>query len=823
MERLSTAFLWFLAVVSAAPGLARAQDPFLEPVGTFTTPVFATHAGDGSGRLFVVEQAGVVRSLVPGAPGRAVFLDIRDRVLSGGERGLLGLAFHPTFESNRRFFVNYTRDNDGATVIAEFTATPDGSVSTGVETILLTFAQPFSNHNGGMLAFGPDGHLYIGSGDGGSANDPGDRAQDTTTLLGKILRIDVDSAPPYSSPPTNPFVGTAGRDEIFAIGLRNPWRFSFDRSTGTLWVADVGQGSREEVSHVALGGNYGWRVFEGTSCTGLGPASCASPGFAPPVFEYPHSGGRCSITGGYAYRGAGSALPQGAYVYGDYCSGEIFTYHQGVQNVLFDTTLNVASFGEDESGEVYVVDLGGDVFRIMGPEPDALTFSRAGEGAGVYSGTGTPTLQTGSIRILPEAGADVPEAIAIIEQRSGGRLVSELAIAARSPMRRGRFPGRTGVGVQTGAAVMNPAPDPATVRFVFTDLFGDDVGEGEFVLPPYGQRAAFLEEALWGGPVPFDGAVTFDADSPVAVVALRARTNERGESLLAEAPVVDLDSPVPPGAERMPLLVTGGGYDTAITLVNRSDNPATGLLRAVGVGPVFNGSTSETAAYAVPPGTVQVVGTGVPGDIVRSGHLVIEPAVGAVPAALGMISLTTGGVVVSEAGTRSGDAVQAATLGIESAGAFGAPDAIRPAVAIVNAGPGSGTVDYTVFDAGGTLRASGEFEIPLEGQMAVFVHEIPGLGTTLDAGFLGTIRLEAATSFVALGLRARWNDLGEFLYATSPSVPESIDPNRYVPHFAVGGDYALRFIVYSASDSGVEGTIEFHDPEGGAFPPPVRP
>jgi glucose/arabinose dehydrogenase len=217
-----------LAIALLGPIHARGQESALrlDPIGTFVSPVFVTHAGDGSGRLFVVEQAGVIRALKPGVAGSTAFLDIRDRVLAGGERGLLGLAFHPAFEANRRFFVNYTRRNDGATVIAGYEATPDGSMSAGQETILLVVEQPFANHNGGMLAFGPDGFLYIGSGDGGSAFDPGNRAQDTTTLLGKLLRIDVDSGGPgsYSSPPTNPLAGGPGRDEVFATGFRNPWR-----------------------------------------------------------------------------------------------------------------------------------------------------------------------------------------------------------------------------------------------------------------------------------------------------------------------------------------------------------------------------------------------------------------------------------------------------------------------------------------------------------------------------------------------------------------------------------------------------------------------
>jgi len=323
-------------------------EPFI--ASGLNQPVYLTNAHDGTNRRFVVEQPGRVSVMQPGSSLRSIFLDITSRVLSGGERGLLGLAFHPQFASNRRFFVDYTRRPDGATVIAEYSvSTSNPNVALTSETVLLLIAQPYENHNGGMIEFGPDGYLYIGMGDGGSGNDPQNRAQNPNELLGKILRIDVDRGVP---PPTNPYAdGSGGRREIYAVGLRNPWRFSFDRATGQLYVGDVGQDEREEVDIVTAGGNYGWRVFEGTRCTNLGPASCSAPGFIPPIAEYDHStNGRCSIIGGYVYRGAQQSLPYGAYVYGDYCSGEIFMFQAGVQSVLTQTTLSITSFGEDESG-----------------------------------------------------------------------------------------------------------------------------------------------------------------------------------------------------------------------------------------------------------------------------------------------------------------------------------------------------------------------------------------------------------------------------------------------------------------------------------------
>ncbi|HWS53214.1 MAG TPA: PQQ-dependent sugar dehydrogenase [Pyrinomonadaceae bacterium] len=369
MQRAPLAALLTLLIL-ASPSAAQtaiALDPVLSGL---SSPVYLTNARDGTNRLFIVEQPGRIKVLQPGAAAPTLFLDISAKLSAGGERGLLGLAFHPFYHLNRRFFVNYTRAGDGATVVSEFRASASNpNAADAAETVLLTVPQPFANHNGGMIEFGKDGYLYIGMGDGGSANDPGDRAQNVNNLLGKMLRIDVNrpaGSLPYSSPPDNPFFGAAaGRDEIFAVGFRNPFRWSFDRQTGQLWAGDVGQGQREEIDIVTLGGNYGWRVFEGTRCTGLGPASCASPGYTPPVFEYAHSAGRCSITGGYVYRGTRGSLPVGSYVYADYCTGEIFLYQGGSPLTrLLDTALNVASFGEDEAGELYVVGLGGTVQRI---------------------------------------------------------------------------------------------------------------------------------------------------------------------------------------------------------------------------------------------------------------------------------------------------------------------------------------------------------------------------------------------------------------------------------------------------------------------------
>jgi glucose/arabinose dehydrogenase len=370
LARLAIAAVAALVAFVTYPRAATASITLAPVLSGLASPVFVTNAHDGSNRLFVVEQGGVIKVLQPGSLSPTVFLDITPRVLSGGERGLLGLTFHPQFSSNRRLFVDYTRQSDGATVIAEYHASPGNpNIADLTETVLLVIPQPFANHNGGMVEFGPDGFLYIGMGDGGSANDPDGRAQDTNQLLGKILRIDVDhpnGAQPYSSPPSNPFFGPApGTDEIYAYGFRNPWRFSFDRTTGTLYAGDVGQGAVEEIDIVTRGGNYGWRIWEGSRCTGNDPQACSTNGFTFPIAEYGHTAGRCSVTGGYVYRGAQSSLPVGAYVYGDFCSGEIFIFQNGASSLALATGLGISSFGEDESGELYVVDLGGTIHRLV--------------------------------------------------------------------------------------------------------------------------------------------------------------------------------------------------------------------------------------------------------------------------------------------------------------------------------------------------------------------------------------------------------------------------------------------------------------------------
>lgn len=345
----------------------------LEPfVDGLEGPLLLTHAGDGSGRSFVVEQGGTIRTVQNGQVEPEPFLDISAKTEAGGERGLLGLAFHPDFERNGRFFVNYT-DLAGDTIVAAYSADGDRG-DPGSERVLLKIDQPYANHNGGHLAFGPDGYLYIASGDGGSAGDPQENGQDRDSLLGKLLRIDVDGGEPYGIPRDNPFAdGIDGAPEVWAYGLRNPWRFSFDEDDEALWIADVGQGELEEINRVPddEGGlNYGWNEMEGSRC--FENDDCDAAGTVSPVTEYEHDLG-CSVTGGFVYRGAEFPQLNGAYFFADYCSGNIWAIDSATEGpveptLLASTERALSSFGLDEEGEIYVTDIGaGEVLRLVAP------------------------------------------------------------------------------------------------------------------------------------------------------------------------------------------------------------------------------------------------------------------------------------------------------------------------------------------------------------------------------------------------------------------------------------------------------------------------
>jgi glucose/arabinose dehydrogenase len=354
---------------SGTPSIA--VSPF---VSGLTNPVDFQIPDDGSGRIFIVQQSGTIRIISGGSLLGSPFLDISSKVnFDGGEQGLLGLAFHPNYSSNRRFYVDYDRLSGAQiqTVIAEYQLTADpNAADVASERILFTVDQPFANHKGGQLAFGPDGFLYIAFGDGGSGGDPLGNGQNRQTLLGKIARIDVDHTDTglqYAIPPDNPFAGTTDRGEIWAYGFRNPWRFSFDKSTGRLFVADVGQDKFEEVDLVQKGLNYGWNIMEGAHC--FNPATgCNMTGLTLPIAEYDHSEG-VTVIGGYVYHGTAISGLVGAYVFGDFSNGKIWELTESsgtwTRTLLLSSGHNFSAFGQDSAGEVYIVDYAGSVLKIV--------------------------------------------------------------------------------------------------------------------------------------------------------------------------------------------------------------------------------------------------------------------------------------------------------------------------------------------------------------------------------------------------------------------------------------------------------------------------
>ena len=381
MKKLLFIFLCLFSISNYSQIIA------LQSYGTgFASPVAIEHPANDS-RFFVVQQRGLIRVLnTNGVTNPTPFLSLVGTVSnSGSERGLLGLAFHPNYATNGFFYVNYTRLSDGATIIARYTVSADPNIANTTGTILLTIPQPYTNHNGGTLRFGPDGYLYIGMGDGGSGDDPENRAQNLTENLGKILRIDVDSGSPYGIPPTNPFVGVAGNDEIWSYGMRNPWKFAFNRLNGDLWIADVGQNAVEEIDKltapIAPGLNFGWRCYEGNTVN-ANVSATGCPTYAStvaPFTQYTHAAtSGCSITGGYFYTGSTYPNFQNKYFMADYCNNKIGTVNSA-GTITWTGALSGAftTFGEDKNGELYIAN-SSTVYKIIDSSLATDSFSKSG-------------------------------------------------------------------------------------------------------------------------------------------------------------------------------------------------------------------------------------------------------------------------------------------------------------------------------------------------------------------------------------------------------------------------------------------------------------
>ena len=374
-------FLVLVVISGLAVGVGWAAEP-AQPSATahlqlvvsgLVAPLDFQSARDGTGRFFIVEQGGTIRILKAKKLLAPPFLNISSIIVSGGETGLLGLAFHPQYKTNGRFFVNYTRRVNGQlqTVIAEYhvSSSNPNLADPNSGRVILVINQPFDNHNGGQIAFGLDGFLYIGTGDGGSGGDPQGNGQKLSTLLGKMLRIDINSAPPYGIPPDNPFVGVSGaKGEIWAYGFRNPWRFSFDKTTKRLFVADVGQDAWEEVDTVTKGGDFGWNIMEGKHCYPPG-TNCNQAGLIQPIAEYSHSEG-IAVIGGYVYRGGAIPALKGLYVFGDFGSGQVWTLQETQPGTwtrapLLSADFNISAFGRAGNNELYVLDYNGNLYKLV--------------------------------------------------------------------------------------------------------------------------------------------------------------------------------------------------------------------------------------------------------------------------------------------------------------------------------------------------------------------------------------------------------------------------------------------------------------------------
>ncbi|MEO0652084.1 MAG: PQQ-dependent sugar dehydrogenase [Planctomycetota bacterium] len=527
-----------LPLTAVLGGLTLVTDAAAQGIGTelaasgLADPLYVT-APRGDSRLFILEQNQSDIEIYENGVNTATFADLSQLTSTGGERGLLGLAFHPEYDQNGYFFVDYTRGGDGATVVARISVSAGNPNQADPNSFiqLLTIPQPFANHNGGCLQFGPDGYLYISTGDGGAANDPNCDAQNPQSLLGKMLRIDVDTIDAtgtYGIPADNPFVGDAGvRDEIYHTGLRNPWRFSFDRATGDMYIGDVGQDAREEVSFSALGAtglDFGWRILEGTLCNGFGSCpggtpGCGDAGYVAPIFENAHAGffgGPCSITGGYVYRGNDIPSLQGTYFWTDVCDPTIESFEfDGV--AIFnqidrtaeldppgpDTLTSVVSFGEDGFGELYIVEQGGDIWKIVPDNGAAPTPELTADWGAISIASG------GAQRMTLDSGAGFAGSLYFLAGTTSGT-------APGLPF--GGFVIPLNLDAYTNLTLANPNSPPLTASL--GTLGADGTAQARFSLTGGGASAALAGTTLHHAYVTIDGVGSVSSVSNALALTL---------------------------------------------------------------------------------------------------------------------------------------------------------------------------------------------------------------------------------------------------------------------------------------------------------------
>jgi glucose/arabinose dehydrogenase len=833
--------LFLLLLVHLFSTTLSAQAPGLQlqsiTSGRINTPTFARTAKDGTGRMFVLEQGGRILVVQGGGSGATgIFLDLTDRVMTSTERGLLGLAFHPDFADNRRFFVNYTRKPDGAIVLAEYHASrTNPNIADKQETVLLTISHPDAEHNGGMLEFGVDGFLYMSVGDGGPGNDPSNHAQDLNSLLGKILRIDIDHPginSPYSSPASNPFYGVKpGRDEIYAFGFRNPWRFSFDSLTQELYVGDVGQDAIEEIDVVEAGGNYGWRVFEGWLCTNLGPASCIPENYISPIYTYVHTGrgGRCSITGGYVYRGNKQTLPFGAYVFGDYCTGEVLMLYRGEEKRLLATNKRITAFAEDEEGELYVV--GGTVDRIVNngdPFTPTTTFDFAGGGGVSFDTSGQGDEISVDHAVVHADDEDSrPAGVAFIELRKDGVLINETAVPATTLIEGGRFYAEIGAFVDTGVAFGNPdMARAASVLVNFVDSEGNDVVANTLKIPPGGQLAAFLDQPPFYGPATFTGSVTFTSSIPVSAVVLRGILNERSDFLTTTLPVTNLDS-----SSSAPVTIShiaaGGAWTTELLLLNPTDEMLTGTVRFLtGEGEdttvTVEDMNASQVAYAIPPHGSRKLRAGTAHSPSTARTSVVTPDSGQMaPAVSTIYSYASNGITISTTG--SGAVPPAADFDVYAQIDNG--NSIETGVAIANPSSEPVEVKYELIRLDGSHAGlAGQISIGPHAQNVSFVSELPG-ASDLSLPFQGVLHLASSGSITALAIRGRYNERGEFLLSTTPPTDAAAMAGNetFIPQVVDGGGYSTEIVLYDLQGGKrVSGNIYFFDQSGQPVDPDLH-